>query len=163
MADPTDVFGRLENKHTGSFTADQCILNLGNTELGIVQNGSFQYGQSVNRIYGIGKDVADKVIPVFYVAGRSQGTLSIGRIIGPGSNNLCDTYKSFGNVCNPQSLSVSFGDVACKPGSTRPANNAKITYNLTGCLLTNMGVSLAAQDMIVNENMQFMFASASCT
>lgn len=155
-----DIFARQETSFEGAFTSDATTLTLGKHALGIVQNAQFQYGQSVNRIYSLSK--SGNSVPVYYVGGRAQGTLSIARVIGPKSEVLSQLYKDIGNVCNAgaNELVVTFTDgSSCLAGSTT-GPGLPIRYTLKGCVLTNVGVSVGAQDMIINENMQIMFATA---
>lgn len=156
-----DIFARQETQFSGAFTSDTTTLTLGDYTLGIVQNAQFQYGQSVNRIYSLGKE-GGGAVPVYYVGGRAQGTLSIARVIGPKSEALKGLYQDIGNICNAgaNDLTVTFTDgSSCAPGE-RTGPGLPIKYTLKGCVLTNVGVSVGAQDMIINENMQIMFATA---
>jgi hypothetical protein len=163
----SDLFSRTAMSHEGSFPSDKTNITLGgNTavQLGIVQNASFQYSQSVNRIYSLTKGANGTSVPVYYVGGRAQGTLTVARILGPASTALSGFYNKMGDVCNPQDLDITFSDGSCvkspKEGETAPPS-APIKYKLQDCILVATGVSVGAQDMIINENMQFMFASAS--
>lgn len=155
-----DIFARQETSFEGAFTSDSTTLTLGKYTLGIVQNAQFQYGQSVNRIYSLSK--SGNSVPVYYVGGRAQGTLSIARVIGPKSEVLKDLYQAIGDICKAgeNELVVTFTDgSSCLAGSTT-GPGLPIRYTLKGCVLTNVGVSVGAQDMIINENMQIMFATA---
>ena len=157
-----DLFSRTAMKHEGSFPSDKTNITLGGqptVSLGIVQNANFQYSQSINRIYSLTKGADGTTVPVYYVGGRAQGTLGIARVLGPASTALSKFYEEMGNVCNPQDLDITFSDGSCtKKGESSTAQ--PISYKLKDCVLITTGVSVGAQDMIINENMQFMFASA---
>lgn len=157
-----DLFSRTAMKHEGSFPSDKTNITLGGqptVSLGIVQNANFQYSQSINRIYSLTKGADGTTVPVYYVGGRAQGTLGIARVLGPASTALSKFYEEMGNVCNPQDLDITFSDGSCtKKGEASTAQ--PISYKLKDCVLITTGVSVGAQDMIINENMQFMFASA---
>ena len=64
-------------------------------------------------------------------------------------------YDSFGKVCKARgnNIDITFSPLDCSKGGGK--GNA--TYKLTFCVLTSVGVSMAAQDMIVNEQSQLIF------
>jgi hypothetical protein len=82
-----------------------------------------------------------------------------------------------GNVCAPQDLTFTFAggcglsDVKgqLKASAVAPFKNAygsntfnKVAYTITGALMTNLGVTVGSQDMLVNENITLMFANLDC-
>jgi len=38
----------------------------------------------------------------------------------------------------------------------------KVAYTISGALMTNIGVTVGSQDMLVNENITLMFANLDC-
>ncbi len=173
-----DIYSRQRTQFAGAFASDVAALTLAGatTGLGIVQNVNVTYAQQVARIYDVSNGgssgAAGGIVPVFYVGGRTQGQGTIARVLGPQSGALCDFYTLMGNVCSPQDLQFTFaGGCDAGKGSTAvaPMANAsgtapfnKVRYSLTGVLLTNIGVVVGSQDMLVNESITLMFANMSC-
>ena len=180
-----NVYARQQTGYGGSFASDIAALTIAgnpNSQLGIVQNVQISFAQQIARIYDVSNggasgfgaigDALGGVVPVFYVGGRTQGQATIARVLGPQSAALCDFYTAMGNVCNPQDLSFTFRGgcmPAGGPGSTKVGaviGNAKgtapfnkVMYTIQAAVMTNMGVQVGSQDMIVNENVTLMFAN----
>jgi len=122
-------------------------------------------------------------VPVFYVGGRTQGQATIARVVGPQSGALCKFYQLMGSVCDPQDLTFTF-EGGCPPNANPgnipgvtptgvaeiPASKAfgfgprrnGVKYTVQAAVMTNLGISVGAQDMIVNENISLMFANLEC-
>ena len=161
------------------------------TPLGIVQNVQLSFAQQIARIYdvsngGLSNQAAGAgggTVPVFYVGGRTQGQATIARVVGPQSGALCKFYQLMGSVCDPQDLTFTF-EGGCPPTAT-PSNIPGVTptdavelpasqafgfgprkngvkYIVQAAVMTNLGISVGAQDMIVNENISLMFANLEC-
>lgn len=179
------VYERQKTKWGGSFASDQAALTIGGNAtvpLGIVQNVQVTFAQQVARIYDVSNGGLNGTgVPVFYVGGRTQGQATIARVLGPQSGALCDFYNVMGNVCQPQDVSFTFqggcqgtqptgtigGLTATQQTSIAAAQgngtNNKVTYTLEACVMTNLGITVGSQDMIVNENVTIMFANLNCT
>jgi hypothetical protein len=177
------IYEKQQTKFAGSFASDQAALTIGgdaNTPLGIVQNANVSFAQSINRIYDVSNGGMSQGVPVFYVGGRTQGQATIARVLGPESGALCDFYRLMGNVCSPSDIMFRFqggcesknrtGSVAgvtetedvAIAAAVGNAENNKVSYTLQGCVMTNVGIQVGAQDMIVNENVTLMFANLEC-
>lgn len=179
------VYERQKTKWSGSFASDQAALTIGgnaSVPLGIVQNVQVTYAQQVARIYDVSNGGLNGTgVPVFYVGGRTQGQCTIARVLGPQSGALCNFYNTMGNVCQPQDVSFVFqggcqgtqttGSISGLTRTTEQAitaaigarKNNKVTYTLEGCVMTNLGLTVGSQDMIVNENVTIMFANLVCS
>jgi len=177
-----DVYARQRTGFGGSFASDLAAMTIAGstTPLGIVQNVQINFSQQVARIYdvsngGSANAGAGGFVPVFYVGGRTQGNASIARVLGPQSGALCAFYAEIGNVCSPQDLTFTFAG-GCGPSGqgsspTQPiafstaVGNAEansVKYTIQAATMVNVTVGVAAQDMIVNENIALMFANLSC-
>lgn len=177
-----DVYSRQRTGFAGSFASDLAAMTIAGstTPLGIVQNVQINFSQQVARIYdvsngGAATAAAGGFVPVFYVGGRTQGNASIARVLGPQSGALCDFYSEIGNVCSPQDLTFTFSG-GCGPTGEgkRPTkvldfSNAvggdtdnSVAYTIQAATMVNLTVGVAAQDMIVNENVALMFANLVC-
>lgn len=78
--------------------------------------------------------------------------MAIARVIGP-AVLLSLYYSKFGDVCRAKgnTIQLIFDPLHCDGG--------RATYTFAYCVITQIGVSVAAQDMLVNENSQLMFSS----
>lgn len=180
----SDIYQRQKTQFAGAFASDVAALTFAGatTGLGIVQNVQISFAQQVARIYDVSNGgsaggLGAGTVPVFYVGGRTQGQGTIARILGPQSGALCDFYLAMGNVCAPQDLTFTFAGgcgltgVTGQKKATVPVKLAnavgtgtfnKVAYTITGALMTNIGVTVGSQDMLVNENITLMFANLDC-
>jgi len=169
-----DVFARSTMNFGGAFAADRGIIAApANTSFGILmQNIQIQYGQQVTRIYDLGQ--YNNPANVFYVAGRAQGTLACGHIVGP-SAAVSRFHADFGNVCRAASNTVGLelAGVGCGVRENRTLTDQtherrdsdvnlrgkKAIYHARFCVLMQMGMQVDAQNLLINENSQMQFAS----
>lgn len=181
----SDIYQRQKTQFAGAFASDVAALTFAGatTGLGIVQNVQISFAQQVARIYDVSNGgsaggLGAGTVPVFYVGGRTQGQGTIARILGPQSGALCEFYLAMGNVCAPQDLTFTFAGgcgLSDVKGQLKPSvvaelkNKAKgsttfnkVAYTITGALMTNLGVTVGSQDMLVNENITLMFANLDC-
>jgi hypothetical protein len=155
------VFVNQRTEHLGSFRSDTAVMTVTGVVLGIVQNVQLQFNQQINRIYDVGNGGRTGVAAVYYVGGRAQGQGTIARVLGPGqSGSLGAFYTKFSSICNPLNLAFQFTGTSCKGGANA---GAKTVYSAQGSVITQVGIQVAAQDMIVNENVTFMFANLDVT
>ena len=152
----TPVFAKADSKLMGAFTANDAALVMSPAKLGaLVQGINFTYSQNVMRLYEINWQKQDYA-NVYYVAGRSQGQLGMNRIVGPNAA-ITALYSKYGDVCqasqNPLTLDLSAGN--CAVG--RAVANS-LSYTLKFCVLTQVGLAVQAQDMLINENSALMFS-----
>jgi len=144
-----DIFGR-EVELGGGFKADGAKITFAgkNCEEGLlIQNISIQYQQQVNRLYEVGCP------QVYLIAGRTQGTISMARIIGP-KGIMKDFYLEYGDPCNTKTLTIDLKPGMCKEEG---AANSSVTANKV--IITSIGLSVAANDMLINEQMELMFVT----
>lgn len=174
-----DMFGRAADAYGGAFSADAARITfasdpglpppglLGTTAGGLnppfdvletinggvgmlTQQLSFNYQQQISRIYEIGTNLS------FYVAGRTQGNMSIGRVIGPRPVAVA-FYRKYGSVCD---AATNHLDIEMATGCrTTGGYNQPYSFAMKFCVIMSIGVSVQAQDMMINEQLQVMFAS----
>lgn len=154
-----DLFGRFADAYGGAFSADAARVTFSSdpgllgTSGGVgmlTQQLSFNYQQQITRIYELGSNLS------FYVAGRTQGNLSIGRVIGPRPVAVA-FYQKYGNVCN---AATNHLDIEMSTGCRQIGDFAQqYRFSLKFCVISSIGVSVASQDMLINEQLQVMFAS----
>jgi hypothetical protein len=170
------IYQRQQTQHAGSFASDSAVLTVAgqpNLALGIVQNVQLSFAQAIARVHDVGNGGLAGKVPVWYVGGRTQGQATIARILGPASTSLCDFYIKMGDVCNPQDLTFSFtagcgsqtatgSNSGATSGTSYPGVSANMKYTIQAAVITNVGITVGAQDMLVNENVTFMFANLTC-
>jgi hypothetical protein len=112
----------------------------------LVQNFSLGYSQAVSQLWEVGSSFT------YFVAGRSQGEIEIARIVGAkgiGTNFI----NKYADVCNmPDNHFTLQFFAGCTDGSVLGS------LTVEGAVITSIGYSVAAQDMIVNEKIKMMFA-----
>lgn len=158
-----DVFNRRALTFGGAFAADSAEISLSiRNQAGvglITQTLSIQYQQPITRIYEVGSQ------NTFFVAGRPQGTAAIAAILGPGAVNAA-FFQSIGDVCNAvgNDLNVCV-QAGCQGFSDQGFSGLRfIAKNI---VMQSIGLSVAAQDMVINEQLSLFFTSllvcdASC-
>lgn len=151
-----DVFSR--NVSFGNaFSADGAAITFSNFAAGmLVQQLVWSYQQTITRLYEIGSPM------VYLVAGRTQGTVKLDRVLGP-STILASFYTQFGNVCNAAGNNLMFSAQAGCGGPGQGAAGAAVPGNATmSILIANaviqlMGGSVSAENMVINESILLMF------
>lgn len=159
-----DVFSRENDAYGGSFSSDGAAITfpqfggLGGGGAGLlVQNLSVNYVQQITKIYELGTRNC------YYIGGRSQGNLSMARIVGPRPIQLA-FYQKFGDVCNAATNNI---DISFRAGCPTAAGAAAVlsgnpgvsVYSAKFCVVMSLGMTVAAQDMVINEQIQMMFGS----
>ncbi len=159
-----DIFGKSINVLGGAWSADGAAVSFAGQAAGllgvgmIVQQVNIGYQQQVTRLYEIGSNLT------YYVAGRVQGNMTVGRIVGPGVV-MAAFYTRFGDVCNASQNTINiYIGTGCRStgGVTASFTNARFTISYV--VLVSVGISVGAMDMVINEQLQMMFvtmASAS--
>jgi len=167
MAGP--VFKEASSAVAGVFSSQAAgVVSAEAKVLGIITNVNIQFQQSVNRIFDLNMDnkVGGKS-PMYYIGGRAQGNLTIGRLLGPKSD--CDFYEKYGDMCSIQpQINMEF--VGGQPGAppapgavvTCGQNNPTKTYKIKQPVITSIGISQNAQDFMINENITLMFSDLEC-
>lgn len=143
-------FGQ-EQKHSGSFRADDVELDLGGAsgEKALVQSVQFTINRAINFLYEIGST------NVYYVGNRRQGQCQMSRVVG-GSSSFGTLVSQYGDMCNPKDLTIR------AKGGCGGASGG-VTYTLKKATLNSMGASVTAQEIVINEQLGFVFADLDYT
>lgn len=154
-----DVFKRTELKFGGAFAADKGLITPNKGLSGIMmQSINLNYSQNVTRMYEIGSTAADP--NVYYIGGRSQGTMQAAHVIGP-KVAMKTYYENFSDVCEAETndIELKLTKAECKSGGAARS----ISYKAKYCVLIQIGMSVSAQDLVINENSQLMFSNLEYT
>ncbi len=164
-----DIFNRNTDFFGGSFAADQGfvtfprLLNSAGLPIGaniglLIQRLSMTYQQQVTRLYEVGRPA------IYYVGGRTNGEAGIDRVVGP--RTIADAfYQTYGDICQARSNTLDFaidngcGEAGTPQAAVAPFNLGFVQYTCHFCVITSVGVNVAAADMVINESLRLMFSS----
>lgn len=152
-----DIFNRNTDTFGGSFAADQAkitfpaLINGVGADAGLlIQNMTASYTQQVTRLFEVGSPA------IYYVGGRTAGQASVARIIGP-KKIAQEFYSTYGDVCRARTNTLHFSvATGCDVNSV---GFARASYTAHFVVITTIGVSIGAADMLINEQLQMMFSS----
>ena len=148
------VFGAGTGKDqafNGAFRADDVHLTwTGNAaERGaLVQSAQWSCQRTISFLYEIGSTA------VYYVGNRRQGQAQFTRVVA-GSDSFKNMVTTFGDLCSPQNLVLNAKQAACNRGTT---SEGGVEYTLVDATLNQIGGNVSANDIVINEQMGFMFA-----
>jgi hypothetical protein len=115
----------------------------------LIQNFNLNYSQSVSQLWEVGSAFT------YFVAGRTQGTIEVDRVVGAKGIGT-EFINKYADVCNMVNNHFTLSFTA---GCSTGAAMGELTVN--GAVITSIGYSVAAQDMIVHEKISMMFARLS--
>lgn len=150
-----ELFERTAVDFGGAMHAQRGIIMSKSGLTGVLmQNIQLSYQQQVTRLYELG--VQGFLTKVYYVGGRAQGSMSVAHVIGPGVK-IKEFYDNFGDVCKARNntVTIDLSPNVCTDGIT---GTARAVYTCKYCVLVAVGMSVSAQDFVVNENSQLMFS-----
>jgi len=141
-----DIFSRDVN-YGGSFSADGASVQFAGFGAGfLIQSLQWTYQQNVTRLYEVGSP------DIYLVAGRTQGNVSMKRVLGPTSIATA-FYQQYGNVCGAGQNSLSFTmETGC--GGQQAGTQ---TIDIRHVVITQLGGAVSAQDMVIHETLAMMF------
>jgi hypothetical protein len=162
-----DIFNRTVSSFGGAFTADGTLVTLKGGLSILTQRMQFSYAQSITRLYDITSS------NIYYVGGRTQGNCAIDQVIGP-TSTVCAFFTAYGDVCSangrnitltltPNCSANSSGLSPGQLGPPSPGSGGQSTFTLSSCVIVQLGVGFAAQDMIIGSNTTLMYAALTCS
>lgn len=158
-----DVFQTTPMEFGGGFKSDKGMLESSDGLSGVLmQNINITYTRPVTKIFELGNVSATTGTKVYYVEGRPQGSLTLGRILGFGAT-IAAFYKKYGSVCRARTntLRLSLNSIECKDPAI--ANSGPVALKMTFCVLTSVGVAVTVQNFVVSENCAMEFANMTYT
>ena len=148
-----DVFNRA-TEFGAAISADGARVSFDGFQVGMLaQNANLVYAQQVTRIFELSSNRQ------YYVAGRPSGNISMTRIVGPIQVTNRFTTK-FGDVCNAAKNTLNLSAAAgCAPIGSGAFNSGTggVSYTATNVVITQLGIQVGAQDMLISESFQMMF------
>lgn len=145
MGSPFAEGGGKDQLHKNSFRAEDVELNLGGIQGdgALVQSVQFTCNRTVNFLYEIGS------ANVYYVGNRRQGQCQCTRVVG-GAKDFKALLTKYGNMCAPADLTLR-----AKAGC---GSSEAVTYLCKFATLNSVGASVTAQEIVINEQLGFVFA-----
>jgi hypothetical protein len=117
----------------------------------LIQNIQVSHQQPVQPLFEVGSNNR------YYVVGKASGTFSATQILGFGDAAL-KQVTSLANPCEgDRTLKLVLKSPFCEVGANAVGagrNGPSLTLNLTGVLLSSVGFSIAAQDNLINSQIQ---------
>lgn len=162
---PNDIFGQNSATYGGSFSADDAIMtfsqlrdasgaNIGGSVPLLLQNMQMQYQQAITRLFNLSNS------SIYLVRGRAQGNCNLTQVIGPAkiSQAFLNTY---GNVCNAatNNFDISIVDNSCGAGTGNLVGGGGIGYTAKYAVIEGMGIQVAAEQMVVQQNVQMSISA----
>ena len=159
---PNPIFGaNSQGKYQGAFrTTVGTVLTFAGTALNLIQNLQVSHQQPVTPLFEVGTNNR------YYVVGKASGTFSATQILGFGDAAL-KQVTNLADPCAPRQLILAIPSAFCSaadgatqlaPGLTGPqipqGTGNKLTLTLEGVLLQSVGFSVAAQDNLINSQLQ---------
>lgn len=151
----TEIFNKTPKNVVGGFSVDKATLHF--PELGadgassglLIQNVQLSYQQQVSFVYDLAKSD-----DVYYIAGRTSGTLALGKVVG--SKGIVKTfYKTFGDVCEVKGKNLELSGIAGCAGTNVATNSITIREPI----ITQFGLTMNVDTAIIGENVQMIFST----
>ena len=157
-----DVFQAAPMNFGGGFKSDTGMLTTASGLSGVLmQNINITYQRPVTKIFELGNYSAPVGTPpvgkgtnVYYVEGRPQGSLTLARILGFAAS-INAFYVKYGSACRAggNTMTLALNSSEC----VGPGVQVKLAMSF--CVLTSVGVSVNAQQLVINENCGMEFAN----
>lgn len=112
----------------------------------LAQNVRIEYRQNVSRLWEVGS------AKTFFIAGRTEGTLAVGRVVG-GKGVSQEFIRKYGDVCNSASNTIT---MALQAGCGQTADKGKISAS--NVIITSIAYAINAREMMITEDLGMMFS-----
>lgn len=101
---------------------------------------------------------ARRAQPTYYIVGRPEGRLQMGRFVGPNVLTAC-FYRKYGSPCCPNDMIMS-GKAGC---SATDGSAKRMTWAMNGVLLDTISADISGQEMVIQERLSAMFVGLNIT
>jgi hypothetical protein len=156
-----NIFNREVQQYAGGFRADKGIITAAGGLSGLMmQSLTLQYQRPITKVYELG--VAGNAANVYYVEGKPQGNVNVAHIVGF-NFSVRNFYAAYGDACSPKSLALNVASAQCPAPATAAVSTGMFSVLLNSCVISSIGMSVQAQNLIINENSVLEFADLSYT
>jgi len=141
-----DIYSR-EISYGGAFSSDGASVQFAGFSAGfLMQSLQWNYQQHISRLYELGS------ANIYLVAGRTQGTVNMTRVLGPVSI-ATEFYEQYGNVCNAAENNLSFSmETGCGG-----AQSAEQTIDIRHVIIQGIAGAATAERMVLHETLAMIF------
>lgn len=142
------IFGaNSQGDYQGAFrTTTQTSITFAGNKIVLLQNLQVSHQQPVQPLFEVGSNKR------YYVIGKASGTFSASQILGFGD----DALKSVTSLADPcdgnRVLVLAIPNSYCAVGGSGAGSG--LTLTLKGVLLQSVGFTIAAQDNLINSQIQ---------
>lgn len=158
-----EVFHRERVRPAKVFHSDNAYLffpRVAGTEVAVSAAGAQQisgsYSQQVGRLYDLAGSENGQGVNVYYTIGRTAGQLSVSHVVGP-VIAVKSWYRQFGDGCraclNEMAIRMNAGN-CCNADS--PVEES-IGYHLYNMVMTAMGFSMGAEQMLIMHTVSIIY------
>lgn len=150
------IFGEnSQGEYQGAFrTTAETAISFNDTDLTLLQNIQVSHQQPVQPLFEVGSNKR------YYVIGKASGTFSAGQILGFG-NAALDQVTSLADPCQGnRTLELHMPNSYC---TVNGGGGGGLYLTLTGVLLQSVGFSMAAQDNLINSQIQGLMTDLEYT
>jgi hypothetical protein len=144
------IFGAdSQGDYQGAFrTTANTAISFNGDDITLLQSLQVSHQQPVQPLFEIGSNKR------YYVVGKASGTFSAGQILGFGDAAL----RSVTNLADPcqgnRTLVFAIPNSFCAVGTAGVGAGSGLTLTLKGVLLQSVGFTVAAQDNLINSQIQ---------
>lgn len=142
------IFGAASAaKYQGAFrTTEESSVSFNGKDLTLLQNLQVSHQQPVQPLFEIGSNAR------YYVIGKASGTFSCGQILGFGTAAL-NQVKDLADPCQGNRvLELELPNSFCRVDGG--GDGEALWLTLRGVLLQSVGFTMAAQDNLINSQVQ---------
>ena len=150
------IFGaNSQGEYQGAFrTTANTALSFNGEDMTLIQNLQVSHQQPVQNLFEVGSNKR------YYVVGKASGTFSASQVLGFGPAAL-NTVTKLANPCEgDRTLMLAIPNSYCEAGLAGEVADAifgsggNLTLTLKGVLLQSVAFSVAAQDNLINSQIQ---------
>lgn len=145
------IFGQNTADYRGTFrtVAGKGVSFNGKEDgISLIQNLQVSHQQPVQNLFEVGSNRR------YYVLGKPSGTFSIAQILGFGNEVLSQVTTLADPCTGDRTMRITFPNSFCEKGSSGTGKDLKLV--LQGVLLQSVGFTVAAQDNLINSQVQGM-------
>jgi hypothetical protein len=145
------IFGKeSQAKYMGSFrTTEGTVITFGGANLVLLQNLQVSHQQPITPLFEVGSNSR------YYVVGKASGTFSASQVLGLGSAAL-EQVTSLADPCSlaDRTLRLMLPSSFCPSNKNTETVKGSLELILEGVLLSSVGFTIAAQDNLINSQVQ---------
>ena len=145
------IFGKeSQAKYMGAFrTTEGTSITFSGTKIVLLQNLQVSHQQPVTPLFEVGSNSR------YYVVGKASGTFSAAQVLGLG-NAALEQVTTLADPCSKadRTLKLMLPSSFCPAKDNNLQVKGSLELTLEGVLLSSVGFTIAAQDNLINSQIQ---------